>query len=215
MRAHGPASPSDEALSRAWQSGDRAAADELVARHQASVRRFLERRVGPRSEDVAQEVWTAVSGAIVSYEQRCSFRTFLYAVANNHVRAAYRAQQRSARIRSAVRDLPQLWFPDPSEVCVARESTQRLAIALRALPIQLQRVVALYYFERLSASAIGAQLSVPEDTIRSRIRRARELLEGSLTGRARRSAPGARNPLEAWLSALGLSRCGPELRHAA
>ena len=211
--------PSDEQLSAEWQSGDRDAGTLLVGRYQPSIRRFLERRVGSQCDDVAQEVWAAVTRMIPTYRQRSSFRTWLFAIANNHVRVAYRSRARTARIEALATDLFDIPKPDPSQAYSHHQELSQLADGLEALPAQLQRIVALYYFERYPASAIGRRLSLPENTVRSRVRRARQLLGNRLTKRApardgRASMPPALL-VESWLlTVVGTDTAGP-VHHAA
>ena len=206
----------DEDLSRAWQRGDTAAGAVLVSRHHAAVRRFLERRLGADSDDTVQDVWTAVSSTIHRYQQRSSFRTWLFAIANNHVRVAYRSQVRDRRIQDLATDLLEPPRHDPSDVCSHRQTMDRLAAGLAALPEPLQRVMALYYFEGQPAAEIGRGLSIPENTVRSRVRRARELLADALgdpsTDLLERPE---RDPVQRWLTTLAAALHKQPLRHAA
>lgn len=210
------ATASDEDLSRAWQAGDTAAGSALVARHHAAVRRFLERRLGTDTDDAAQDVWTAVSRTINRYQRRSSFRTWLFAIANNHVRVAYRSQDRDRRIRALAQDLIDTPRHDPSDVCSHRQTLDRLAAGLTALPEPLQRVLALYYFERQPAAQIGRGLAIPENTVRSRVRRARELLADAL-GDASSDVRGRPelDPVQAWLGSIAEDLGTQPLRHAA
>jgi RNA polymerase sigma-70 factor (ECF subfamily) len=205
---------SDADLSQAWQGGNRRAGAILIGRYEAPIRRSRKRRVGTATDDVAQEVWAAVTRMIPSYEARSSFRTWLFAIANNHVRVQYRARTRAARIQAAATDLFDVPGPDPAEVYRWRQDLHRLALGLGALPKPLQRIVALYYFERRPASAIGRQLSLPENTVRSRVRRARELLGSSLDRRLGPEVPAT--SVEAWLLQVDLPRpAAPAVHHAA
>ena len=61
---------------------------------------------------------------------------------------------------------------------VAKHREQRLLLqALRRIPIDLQVVLELYYWERLPANQVAEVVGVPEGTARTRIRRAKQLLE--------------------------------------
>lgn len=210
------ATASDEDLSRAWQAGDPTAGSALITRHQAAVRRFLEKRLGADTEDTVQDVWTAVSSTIHRYQQRSSFRTWLFAIANNHVRVAYRSKDRKRRIQALAQDLLDAPKHDPSDVCSRRETLDRLAAGLSALPQPLQRILALYYFERWPAAEIARWLAIPENTVRSRVRRARELLADTLSDpsfgvRARLEF----DPVQAWLGSVAAALAKPSLCHAA
>ena len=52
--------------------------------------------------------------------------------------------------------------------------------ALRHLPLDLQVVVELHYWEEHSTAQIATVLEVPQGTVKSRLRRARALLENLL-----------------------------------
>ena len=147
-----------------------------------------------------QDVWVAVSSTIHRYERRSSFRTWLFAVANNHVRVAYRHQERTTKIHALVSDLLDVPPLEPDEVYDRRDALHRLAVGLHRLPSALQRIVVLYYFERRSAAEVGRRLAIPENTVRSRVRRARKLLVDSVAAQdVGRWTPDERCPLAAWL----------------
>lgn len=180
----GYATASDRELVRGWQVGDRSAGAALFDRHGTALHRFLARRVGLDTEDTMQEVWTTVARSIGRYEGRSAFRTWLFAVANNVVRVAYRRHDRAAKIETLAQPLFDIPLADPAEVVTRRQELERLALGVRALPDPLQRVVALYYFEQRPAAEIGRTLNIPENTVRSRVRRARALLEAVLAAAA-------------------------------
>ncbi|MBE6785142.1 MAG: sigma-70 family RNA polymerase sigma factor [Ruminococcaceae bacterium] len=53
-----------------------------------------------------------------------------------------------------------------------------IIIAVRSLPIKYLQVIELYYFEGYSVAEISEILSANENTVKSRLKRARELLKG-------------------------------------
>ena len=64
---------------------------------------------------------------------------------------------------------------------LAGTQEQRLLLeGLRRTPLDSQVVLELYYWERLSGRELGEVLGIPEDTARSRIRRAKDLLHRAL-----------------------------------
>jgi RNA polymerase sigma-70 factor (ECF subfamily) len=56
----------------------------------------------------------------------------------------------------------------------------RVREALRRLPVELQVVVELHYWEEQSTAEMAEVLEVPQGTVKSRLRRAREQLEVDL-----------------------------------
>jgi hypothetical protein len=52
--------------------------------------------------------------------------------------------------------------------------------AMRKIPLESQMILELYYWENMTAKDIGDVLEIPEGTARTRIRRAKQLLEAQL-----------------------------------
>jgi RNA polymerase sigma factor (sigma-70 family) len=79
--------PEDRALVLRAKSGDAAALEELVVRHQAWIYNIAVRILyQPQdAEDATQEILVKALTALSSYEGRSSFRTWLYRIAVNHV----------------------------------------------------------------------------------------------------------------------------------
>lgn len=171
----------DELLFDAWRRGDARAGTRLVARHDDAVRRYLKRTVGPDSDDAVQNVWAAISRCRDNFERRCSFRTFLFAVARNKAYEARRRNQRQRRYGPLDNDVAADPAPSAATVIEQMDDARQLAQALADLPAEMQRLVALYYFERRTAVEIGEMFGIPENTARSRIRRAKHLLRQQLS----------------------------------
>jgi len=79
--------PEDRALVVRAKSGDRAAIEELVVRHQPWIYNIAVRMLyHPQdAEDATQEIFVKALTALSSYEGRSSFRTWLYRIVVNHV----------------------------------------------------------------------------------------------------------------------------------
>jgi len=94
--------------------------------------------------------------------------------------------------------------PRPSRVVAERREQQLLLAALRAIPVDLQIAVELYYWEGLSGSELAAVLDVPEGTVRSRLRRAREALAARMVelAESREVADAALVDFDSWARSL-------------
>jgi RNA polymerase sigma-70 factor (ECF subfamily) len=89
----------DSALLERLRAGDETAFDELVARHDAALRRVARTyvRTDAAAADVVQETWLGVIRGLASFEGRSSLRTWLFRILVN------RARTRALR---EARDLP-------------------------------------------------------------------------------------------------------------
>ncbi|MCA9705484.1 MAG: hypothetical protein KDK70_06540 [Myxococcales bacterium] len=86
-----------------------------------------------------------------------------------------------------------------------------LLAALRALPVDLQVALELFYFEHIRGPELAEVLGLPEGTVRSRLRRGREILRERLQELLR--SPGmvesTMTDLESWASSLRAHVLGP------
>lgn len=167
----------DFALLEAWRAGDSDAGDRLFAAHFDAIFRFFRNKVDDAAaEDLTQAVFLACVDGRDRFRQAASFRTYLFAIARNHLLMHYRKKGRGKEVladeTTSVADLG----ASPGSVVQAREEQDLLLCALRRIPIDFQIAVELYYWEDLSTRELAEILGVPEGTVRSRLARAREHL---------------------------------------
>lgn len=178
----------DLQLLEAWRDGDRNAGNELLARHFQSLYRFFASKVADEVEDLIQNTLLATVKYIDAVARATSFKAYLFTIASNQLYAHLRGKLRDGeRIDFTVKSAVELGLT-PSEVVAKREREQQLSLALRQLPLELQIVLELGYWEELSATEIAAVLDVPVGTAKSKIRRAKQLLATELERIASRPA---------------------------
>lgn len=163
---------SDEALLSAWRGGDAKAGRTLFARHVDGVTRFFFSKVQTGVEDLVQRTFLALLERAALPE--AGVRAYLFGIARKlllrRFRDAYRSPIDAGSV--SVADLQ----TSPSAIVDRRQHLQLLYRALQALPLDLQIALELFYWESLTAAEIGAVLDLPEGTVRSRLRRGRELV---------------------------------------
>ena len=127
-------------------------------------------------DDAVQETFLAcLTGP--AFRGESSFRTYLFAIARNVLHAQ---MKRLGRARAEV-DVGEISVmdlgPSPSTLAARRREERLLLSALRAIPLDMQIALELFYWEDLSGSELAVALEIPEGTVRSRLRRAREALD--------------------------------------
>src|SRR5262245_5154730 len=117
--------PTDAELVEKAKSGDRAALESLVLRHQAWIYNIAVRMVfQPHdAEEVTQEVLVKVITKLSTFKGQSKFRTWLYRIVANHVlnmkHSAAEAQTTTfAAYGAAIDRTPDLDLPDPNSVPV-------------------------------------------------------------------------------------------------
>ena len=70
--------------------------------------------------------------------------------------------------------------PGPEEAYIAREELRRVRALADALPEKLRTITALYYGMDMPVKRIAALLHLPAGTVKSRLHRARTMIEEGL-----------------------------------
>ncbi len=170
---------SDGELLLAWKAGRREAGELLFERHYARVALFFQNKVS-EPDELIQRTFLAAIEAADRFRTNSSFRAYLLGIAYNVLRNHYRGlhgPRNHARLPStSVEDMGQT----PCEVISEREEERLLLGALRRLPLPLQVLLELYYWEQLKTHELAEVLEWPLGTVRDRLRRARGKLEGHI-----------------------------------
>jgi RNA polymerase sigma-70 factor (ECF subfamily) len=170
----------DFQLLQAWQSGDDSSGERLFRRHYRSVLRFFHNKAGTQAHDLVQRTFLACLEARGRIRDQRSFKPFLFGVARNvlydHYRLARRDRAHLVAEEVTVEDLR----PTPSSLLAQAREVELLLRGLRRIPIEAQIILEMYYWEGMRAREIGEALEMPENTVRTKIRRSRLRLEGAI-----------------------------------
>lgn len=171
----------DFALLEAWQAGDKVAGNHLVRRHFGSVFRFFRTKLSDGVEDVTQATFLALVEAAGRYRGTGTFKAFLFGIARRQLLLVLRKKGRTGAVFSpAEASISQVAGDSmlgPGREMVRREEEQLLLAALRAIPVDFQIVVELHYWEGMPVKDIAAVIEVAPGTVKSRLSRARGMLE--------------------------------------
>jgi RNA polymerase sigma-70 factor (ECF subfamily) len=194
-------SPTDALLARA-ATGDAAAGESLLVRHQARLRKMiavrLDRRLAGRLDpsDVVQEVFAEAARELPTYAaaKPVPFYPWLRQIAwerlvklhQRHLYAAKRTATREAALpptdESVLLLADRLADPgtSPSMQVVRAEVRDRVRAGLETLPDKDREVLVMRYLEQLSMAEIAAVMGCTEGAIKVRHFRALERLRGRL-----------------------------------
>lgn len=173
-------SDQDGALLEAWAAGDRKAGARLFDHHFSALSRFFANKAGDAADDLIQQTLLGCIEARERFRGASSFRTFLFAIARNVLFSHYRGSSKNAReIDTSVSSVAQLG-PSPTTLLVAADRERALLEGLRCIPLRFQMVLELVFWERMTAAEVAEIVDAPEGTVRTRLRRAKELLAKEL-----------------------------------
>jgi RNA polymerase sigma factor (sigma-70 family) len=169
----------DFELLDAWRGGDRTAGNALFDRYFDALFRFFRNKVTDGADDLVQQTFLACVESRDRFRGDSSFRTYLFTVARSKLYDHLGRQHRQGAVDYGVTSCVDLGM-SPSGVMAEDEQQRMLLAGLRALPVDLQVALELFYFERIRGPELAEVLGVPEGTVRSRLRRGKELLRAQL-----------------------------------
>lgn len=168
----------DADLYRQWVEGDRSAGEQLIRRYFEAVGRFVATKVADPSQvqDLISQTFEVCAKSLGRFEERSSFRTYLFGIAHNVIRDFIKKKMRRPEdFDIHVTRLVDIG-PTPSFVLGEEKEQQLLLHALRSLTYELQVLVELSFFEEMTRHQIAEVLELPPGTVASKMRRAKKLL---------------------------------------
>ena len=176
---------SDEWLMGQVARGRRDCLEVLVRRHATPLLTYLSRMAGDkhRGEELLQESFLAVWAKRKTYKLHKPFKAWLYAIATNRCRTAFRAAKGKEMTSLDAHEgaSPTSKQPTPAEAALGSERRAIVTSAVADLPEQQRMVVTLRVWGGMSYGEIALAAGRTEATIRSHMHRALESLRKQLT----------------------------------
>jgi RNA polymerase sigma-70 factor (ECF subfamily) len=185
----------DNGLVREFVSGNDAAFTQLVTRYKDPLTNYLNMMVGDYdvAVDLCQETFLRVYRNIRRYSNLYQFSTWIYRIATNLAIDEMRYRKRRGRVfyrnvwgkkKAAEDETPELELTDirrnPRDEILRKESTRILGDAIRSLPEKYRIAFVMKEVQELPYDTIARVLNCSAGTIKSRLHRARELLQRKL-----------------------------------
>lgn len=180
------ANAGDHELLVAAQRGERGALDTFVRRHDRWVRNVVYATTGNPSvvDDVVQHVWAKVWQQIGTLVDPHRWRSWLYRMARNTaIDAGLKAgRERRRRVPFDDAGVVAAGASDPPKLLIGAEEHKQVLAAIRGLPAIYREPFVLRHVEGWSYAQIGEAMSMPVDTVETRLVRGRRLLRDALKG---------------------------------
>lgn len=193
--AQQPAANADNALVRDFIAGNDAAFTQLVTKYKDSLTNYLTMMVGDYdiAVDLSQETFLRVYRNIGRYSNIFQFSTWIYRIATNLGIDEMRYRRRRGQVfyrnvlgaRSGgdedgrefeISDVRM----DPAREILRKESGHVLGDAIRSLPEKYRVAFIMKEIQEMPYEVIARVLNTSSGTIKSRLHRARELLQRKL-----------------------------------
>jgi RNA polymerase sigma-70 factor (ECF subfamily) len=207
---------SDLSLVRSAQSGEIRAFDRLVLKYRPRVVELAMRYTRNRAdaEDATQETFIRAYGGLRQFRCESAFYTWLYRIASNCARNLLKARARD--LLDGTSDFPEddhdahhhtrlREVETPEELTLTDDIRGVVSATLESLSERYRTAITLREIDGLSYKDIASAMSIPVGTVRSRVFRARDIIDHQVRrvydgGLGRRShggrTAGAGRPLE-------------------
>ncbi|RKL67279.1 RNA polymerase factor sigma C [Salipaludibacillus neizhouensis] len=134
------------------------------------------------AEDLTQEIFIKSYEKLSQFNQQSSIKTWVYRIASNHCKDYLKSwHYRKIVLNEKFLD----YIPSKSkhidEEIIAKDEENCLSNAVMALPVKYREVVFLHYYEELSLAEINKVTTVNINTLKTRLKRAKELLKDKMT----------------------------------
>lgn len=170
---------SDEQLVSLSQGGDLQAFNDLAARWEAEIFRFLRRSLGNTEDarDLCQETLVKAYLNIAKLRDVNKFRSWIYNIALNLCRDRFRTRRARTpsrefletgpdEMRLAVERAPGV---APDAAAIRNDMVRHLEEVLQEIPEEQRHAILLREYQGLTSEEIGEVMGVPAATVRTRI----------------------------------------------
>ncbi|MGV3487500.1 MAG: sigma-70 family RNA polymerase sigma factor [Tuberibacillus sp.] len=150
--------------------------EDLMNRYGTKVVRLAYTYVKDRAkaEDIAQEVFIKCFERLDQFRGDSGIQTWVYRITVNlckdylkswHVRHVFFGAKKN--------DISPITEVTPEAAILSRAEQRRLSELVLDLPVKYREIIILYYYEDLSVQDIGIMMDLQENTVKTRLRRAR------------------------------------------
>jgi len=166
-------------------AGNEEAIESLFRQYETGVFRLALSIVDDPAEasEITQETFVAALRALGKYQEKQTFKAWLYTIALNRSRSHLRKRKVVEKLQGTLTRLFQVEFEKqslPEDMAIQNQKEEMLWRSLNQLDEKHRLVLVLRYFHELPIHDISQILSVNEGTIHSRLHSAREKLRMAL-----------------------------------
>ncbi len=157
--------------------------DEIMNRYGQDILRLVYSYVNNKelAEDLTQDIFVKCYKSLHTYKGKSSLRTWLWRIAINHSKDFLKSWYNKHVVISEEQPITHRTTKEMVEqVVIQKEEDDQLISALLTLPIKYREVIYLFYYEELLIKEIAVITGASVNTVKTRLRRAKELLKERL-----------------------------------
>ncbi|MDN3018348.1 sigma-70 family RNA polymerase sigma factor [Paenibacillus sp. BSR1-1] len=159
--------------------------DEIMNRYGQEVLKLVFSYVNNRAiaEDLTQDIFVKCYQSLHTYSGKAKLRTWLWRIAINHCKDFLKSWYNKNVVITEEEPINNTTQKELVEqTIIQKEEDDQLITAIMTLSIKYREAIYLYYYEELPIKEIAQLTEVGDNTVKTRLRRAKELLKVQLEG---------------------------------
>lgn len=157
--------------------------DEIMNKYGQEVLQLVYSYVNNKevAEDLTQDIFVKCYKSLHTYKGNSNLKTWLWRIAINHCKD-YLKSWYNKKVIVTEDDFTYMGSQKESveQTVIQNAEDCELASAVMNLPIKYREVIYLFYYEELSIKEVAIVIEVKENTIKTRLKKAKELLKKGL-----------------------------------
>ncbi|WML39785.1 sigma-70 family RNA polymerase sigma factor [Neobacillus sp. OS1-2] len=157
--------------------------DEIMTRYGQDILQLVYSYVKNKglAEDLTQDIFIKCYNSLHTYSGKSQLRTWLWRIAINHCKDYLKSwYTRNVVTTDEEPTNSQTKKEMVEQVVIQKEEDDELISAVMTLPIKYREVLYLFYYEELPIKEIAAVTNTVENTVKTRLKRAKELMKERL-----------------------------------
>lgn len=157
--------------------------DEIMTRYGHEILQLVYSYVKNKglAEDLTQDIFIKCYKSLHTYSGKSKLRTWLWRIAINHCKDYLKSwYNRNVVTTDEEPANSQTKKEMVEQVVIQKEEDDELIAAIMTLPIKYREVIYLFYYEELPIKEIAVLTDTGDNTVKTRLKRAKELLKERL-----------------------------------
>ena len=141
------------------------------------------------AKDMVQNTFVKCYKNLDSFRYEAQIKTWLYRITINECKDYLKSwNYKMVQVKGFIHETARSILPPTEKTVIEKYDNKKLEDIIFSLPKIYREVVYLYYYDSLVVSEISEVLNIPENTVKTRLRRAKqklhiEIKEAELNGR--------------------------------
>ncbi|OEC00561.1 RNA polymerase factor sigma C [Lysinibacillus sphaericus] len=133
------------------------------------------------AKDMVQNTFIKCYKNVDTFRYDAQIKTWLYRIAINECKDYLKSWHfKMVQVKSFIHETAKSIYPSTEKTVIDKYNNEELKDTIFSLPKVYREVVYLYYYESLKTDEIAEVLDIPMNTVKTRLRRAKQRLESMI-----------------------------------